>query len=530
MTPKAEVAPKKSESKFERDFKASRRAGVPLLAIETVDPASCIRQIIAFSPKPPVISWDVINGFTSRNDSGEEMLSKVLGGKDNRVVTELSKALRMANDFPGKSVVGPDKEKVGGTTLFIMNAHRHLGSMSKEEAEACQALWNLRDEYKKNIRTVVLLAPSLTLPEELKQDVIILDHPLPTKEELEEIAVRTYKQAGLDEPDKETIAKIAEIDRGLSYFAAEQVDAMSITKNGMDVERLWEKKRKTISQTPGLSIYSGKETFNDVKGVEIVKDFLAKIFKGRNAPTVLVFMDEIEKMFAGIGGDTSGTSQEQHGEFLRWTQDTSTLGLMAIGHPGCSKSYLAKACAGEFDIPMVELNMSALKGSLVGETGNMTRTALKVITAIGKPLILATSNSLGVLPPELRRRFQLGTWFFDLPTSIERKAVWDSYISKYELNANDKKPDDSDWTQAEIKTCCELAWRLDSPLIEAANYIVPIHISTPEKIETLRRHASGRFCSASTKGVYKHEGSGKTGGKFSVEEQEERSIDLKSYN
>ncbi|MGB7590439.1 MAG: hypothetical protein WBO19_04275, partial [Terriglobia bacterium] len=38
----------------------------------------------------------------------------------------------------------------------------------------------------------------------------------------------------------------------------------------------------------------------------------------------------------------------------------------------------------------------------------------------GRMLFIATCNSIASLPPELRRRFTLGTFFFDLPTVDER--------------------------------------------------------------------------------------------------------------
>ena len=37
------------------------------------------------------------------------------------------------------------------------------------------------------------------------------------------------------------------------------------------------------------------------------------------------------------------------------------------------------------------------------------------------------------LPPELRRRFTLGTFFFDLPLREERKAIWDIYFKNWNL-------------------------------------------------------------------------------------------------
>jgi hypothetical protein len=45
----------------------------------------------------------------------------------------------------------------------------------------------------------------------------------------------------------------------------------------------------------------------------------------------------------------------------------------------------------------------------------------------GRSLWIATCNSIASLPPELRRRLALGTFFFDLPASDERQHIWNIY-------------------------------------------------------------------------------------------------------
>jgi len=107
--------------------------------------------------------------------------------------------------------------------------------------------------------------------------------------------------------------------------------------------------------------------------------------------------------------------------------------------------------------------------------------------------------------PRLRRRFTLGTFFFDLPCAEEREAIWKIYREKWELSG--EQPDDEGWTGAEIKECCRKAWRLKLSLTESAAYIVPVSRSAADQIENLRRQASGRFLSASQPGVYAFESS-----------------------
>ena len=67
---------------------------------------------------------------------------------------------------------------------------------------------------------------------------------------------------------------------------------------------------------------------------------------------------------------------------------------------------------------------------------------------------------------------------------------------------NSSRPDDTNWTGAEIKSCCRLASLLDVPLIQAAQNVVPVAMTAGDKIEGLRQWASGRCLSADRTGVY----------------------------
>jgi len=121
--------------------------------------------------------------------------------------------------------------------------------------------------------------------------------------------------------------------------------------------------------------------------------------------------------------------------------------------------------------------------------------------ADGAQLVL--SRLLPLLPGELRRRFTLGTFFFDLPTADERETIWRIYLKKYGVSG--ELPNDEGWTGAEIKECCRKAHRLGITLAQASRYIVPISRSAAEQIKALRQMASGKFISASMPGVYRYE-------------------------
>lgn len=470
-------------------FKSAKRAAVPILAIETFDPQQTIRSIAKVT-QLPLMSWDIIRGLTALNDAAIPIVSQIVQGQDPAIAT--------GNPAEMLSRI----TRVPECIIFMQNAHRFISNES-----VAQGIWNLRDIFKTKGAMLIMLAPAITLPDELKQDVMVISEPLPNKDEIVSIVDSITKDAGME--DVEDRDKVADTLVGLSAFAAEQTLATCIEKVGdaITINRkvLWERKCKTIEQTPGLSIWRGGETFFDIGGCENVKSFLTKILNGKTPPNAIAFMDEIEKMFAGSGTDTSGVSQDQLGSILSFMQDKETMGIIFIGPPGAAKSVIAKAAGNTVNIPTIAFDLGAMKNPFVGKSGELVRSSLKVLEAVsqGKILFMATCNSIAVLPPELRRRFTLGTFFFDLPTASERQLIWPIYKSKYGLRDEQcDVVDDTDWTGAEIKQCCNIAYMLGIKLSEASRYIVPVAKSAFEQIDSLRKQASGKFISAGKPGIY----------------------------
>src|SRR5213593_2405886 len=478
----------RSTEEFRAAVKAARRVGTPLLAVRTADPASAITQACASvngkqSP-PPLLVWDFVGGLQGRNEAGKSAVVKVLG--ENSPGLGPGDALAVAQRIATDAV------------LFFLNPQRVW-----EQPDVVQGIWNLRDVFKAGGQMLVLVTPpGTTLPVELQNDVMVVDEPLPSTDDLSRLVGETFDSAGVPAPDSTTVSKAVDALVGLAAFPAEQVLAMSLSKNGLDLDRLWERKCQAIEQTPGLTVWRGGETFDEIGGCENIKRFLGAVLQGREAPRVIVFVDEIEKAFAGTGTDMSGVKTEMTGTMLSWMQDREADGLIFIGPPGAAKSAVGKAAGSTAGIPTVAFDLSAMQNSLVGGSGERLRAALQVVDAIsmGRSLWIATCNSITTLPPELRRRFTLGTFFFDLPSAEERKAIWDIYLTKWTLTG--ELPDDEGWTGAEIKECGRKAWRLKLSLKESAGYIVPVSRSAADQIETLRRQASGRFLSASQPGVF----------------------------
>ena len=455
------------------------------------------------------MEWDIIRG----------LVPVVIGGKPQdggaSLCAKISPGGPIDTGNPAECLAKLAASERKGVICFWHNAHRFISNEA-----VSQGIWNLRDVFKGSGSTLVLLAPQLTLPPELKQDAVIISEPLPDETALGLIVDSICKDAELPAEKIEDKPRVIDTLRGLSAFAAEQVLAMSISKDGIDSAGLWDRKRKMIEQTPGLSVWTGGETFADLGGLDNLKLFLTRVLTSGKTPVRAIgFIDEIEKGLAGSAGDTSGTSQDQLQVFLKVMQDLNIPGIILLGHPGTGKSAIAKAAGNVAQCPVVAIDTGSMKGSLVGESEARIRAAMDVFKAVSVKARACSSRlatRLPALPPELRRRFTLGTFFVDLPSKAEREMIWPMYVRKYELK-DSAFPDSEDWTGAEIKACCDVAFRTGLSLVESAKFVVPVAKSAPDQVENLRKLANGRFISAGSPGVFTIQtapaGTGRTFGK-----------------
>jgi SpoVK/Ycf46/Vps4 family AAA+-type ATPase len=163
----------------------------------------------------------------------------------------------------------------------------------------------------------------------------------------------------------------------------------------------------------------------------------------------VAMIDEVEKAFAGLNGQgDSGVAARMFGTFLSWLNDH------------------------ESDV-----------------------------------FVVCTANDVSKLPPEFGRseRFD-GVFFLDLPGRKEKDAIWCIYRQMFEIDSRQRLPNDDQFTGAEIKACCRLATLLDVPLVQAAQNVVPVAVTSAESVERLRNWASGRCLDAERPGIYQYAG------------------------
>jgi SpoVK/Ycf46/Vps4 family AAA+-type ATPase len=153
-------------------------------------------------------------------------------------------------------------------------------------------------------------------------------------------------------------------------------------------------------------------------------------------------------------------------------------GMLLAGVPGCGKSLTAKAVAAAWGMPLLRIDLGALKGKYVGESEGNLRKCFATLTtvapcvgwidelekgmagatqgaadggvsmdALGALLsfmqdntagvfIVATANDVTALPPELLRKGRFDQLFsIDLPTETERVAILKVALRQYKREA-----------------------------------------------------------------------------------------------
>lgn len=218
----------------------------------------------------------------------------------------------------------------------------------------------------------------------------------------------------------------------------------------------------------------------------------------------------------------------------------------------CGKSLTAKAIASTWGVPLLRLDLGALKSKFVGESEGNLRRALRTIEAIGRcvvwidevekalqgatggaadggvsadalgailswmqeregeAFVLATANEVDALPPEFLRKGRFDeVWWVDLPDDKERVAILEATIQAAgraplipSLNLTRVAGKTEHFTGAEVAALIPdamyAAFADDArsittdDLIEAAQAVVPLATTAAEKIDRMRKWAEGR--------------------------------------
>ncbi len=497
-----------------------RRAGVPIGVFESFDPAAtvedCSRSLNGQRDETPLFVWDCAGSLRPARDAvtgAESAPAKAwLAMQPDEVKASFGSPM-FAQSLIEHPPIYNDKPGV----VFALNMHAFIAGANGADPGTVQALWNLRDPFKANGCTLILVGCNSKLPPELKNDAPIFEEEIPDEETIGAVIDSTLKDAEIDASRIDRPKVIDGLLGYLSRFGVEQALALSLDSNGVDFDQLWDLKVAALKNAAGLEVTRPTLDFSGMAGNEGMKHLLKLHLNGREKPRAILQLDELEKAAAGsTGGDLSGTSQALMEQFLYWTQAKRVKGFLLVGVPGAGKSLTCEVAAAEANCPLLRASFSTVKGSLVGQSEQQMKTLLASVDAIaqGRVLMLATCNSFESLSPELMARFTLGTVMFDYPTDEEAKSIGAYYTKKYKIKEPwQHKPK---WVGREIESCCERAWLWNIPLDEASKSVVPVCMSNAGKMDALRRSANGRFLSAAYPGVFSTETEQSTGRKMQI--------------
>ncbi len=414
--------------------------------------------------------------------------------------------------------------------VFILkDFHRHM-----DDPIVVRRLRDVGQKFATNRRTVIITAPEITVPAELTTLVEYFDLPLPDRDRLHEII-------------KETFTRLSKTYTLKMQLDAAGVDAMSANLRGLTEEEA----ERAISQALVTRYALCPESVTDV--LEAKKQLLRH-------SGMLEFVEASDNM-AAVGGleNLKHWLGQRRGAWEDSARDFGLeppRGMIILGVQGCGKSLCARAVAGEWKLPLVKFDTSAVYDKFIGETEKRIRKVFQVAEGLA-PCVLwidelekvfagsspdsasadagvssrllasflswmqdrkaavfvaATCNNVTVLPPELIRKGRFDELFFvDLPNQAERKQIFSIQLAKRKRNPADFELDKvaaaaKGYSGAEIDAAVqgglyaaysEKKQLSTQSLLDALKQTVPLSTTRAEEIQTLRNWARTRAVPAS---------------------------------
>ena len=374
------------------------------------------------TPARRVLFWDIVRGWED-NGSGKGSVMAAL-------------------DRIGKTAVEE-------YTIFVLrDLHPVLKyPYTERNAPVVRELRNLTRELKRSKKTIILTSHALELPEELKEEVTVIDFPLPNFQEIDRLishVVAKPEQLQVTGLAREQLVKACQ---GLSRARIGRVLAKALAAkqqiNESDIDGVLEEKQQAIRQTGILEFCNSKESLKNVGGLENLKQWV--------------------KM-----------RQDAFTDAARSYGIPNPKGVLLVGIQGTGKSLSAKTIASEWRLPLLRLDTGRLFGGIVGESESRVRQMIELAEAIApcvlwideidkafgniisggdgdsgtsrrvfgslitwmqektSPVfIVATANNVRILPAELLRKGRFDEIFFlNLPSELERQDIFQVHLQR----------------------------------------------------------------------------------------------------
>jgi hypothetical protein len=416
--------------------------------------------------------------------------------------------------------------------VFILkDFHRHM-----DDPVVVRRLRDVGQKFAANRRTVVITSPEIAVPAELTTLVEYFDLPLPDQDRLHELIHEMFTRLSKTytlklQLDAAGVDAMAANLRGLSEEEAERAISQAlVTRYALcpeSVTDVLDAKKQLLRHSGMLEFVEASDNMSAVGGLENLKHWL---------------------------GQRRGAWEDAAREFGL----EPPRGMIVLGVQGCGKSLCARAVAGEWKLPLVKFDTSAVYDKYIGETEKRIRKVFQVAEGLA-PCVLwidelekvfagsgpdsasadagvssrllasflswmqdrkaavfvaATCNNVTVLPPELIRKGRFDELFFvDLPNQAERKQIFSIQLTRRKRNpvefdlekvATAAKGYSGAEIEAAVQGALYAAYSEKKPLstqflLDALAQTVPLSITRSEEIGELREWARTRAVPASAR-------------------------------
>ncbi len=505
-------------------------SSTPIVVMETAEEMRAVRLVRAAcsSLNLATFEWSIASGLVRCGSEVGELVPE----------TGLS-AMNPSHDQSGAQALYNSKEPAQALSnleamsleaaFVLKDFHRHI-----DDPVVVRRLRDVGQKFSVNRRTIIITAPSITIPAELASLVEFLELPLPDKLRLRQIIDEMTVRVGKTRTLKRTLDSVG-------------LDAMANNLRGLTEEEAERAASQAIVTRCGVT----SETVTDV--------LQAKKEQLRHSG-MLEFIDASENL-AGVGGldNLKRWLAQRRGTWEDAARDFGLeppRGAIILGVQGCGKSMCARAIAGEWKLPLVKFDTAAIYDKYIGETEKRIQKVFRVAEGLAPCVfwidelekvfagsgpdsasvdagvssrilaaflswmqdrkapvfVAATCNNVTVLPPELIRKGRFDELFFvDLPNQAERKQIFAIHLTRRKRNLSEFDLDRvaaaaKGYSGAEIEAAVQTALYAafsnkqtvsTQGLLDALKATVPLSITRSEEIEELRAWARLRAVPAS---------------------------------
>lgn len=410
--------------------------------------------------------------------------------------------------------------------LIINDVHVFL----KDNPPVLRKLKDTAKRIDSGYKTVFMISPVLEIPPEIAHDLVLLDVPLPSVDDVEKLL-------------RQVVSREKTRDSLTASLTEDMVDQCTRAGAGLSSQQIIQAFRKA---------FSGKKAITP-RELDVLFEEKRQIVRKSG----LLELVQLEMNFDDLGG---------FGNFKRWLmlrEDIFTKrareygldfpkGVLLMGISGCGKSLCVKAISAFWNLPLLRLDMgrvydgiegtpeeclrkviktseatapcvlwideieagiaNASQKSLGGSASRILATFLTWMQEKTSPVFIgATANNIELLPPEILRKGRFDELFFvELPDDEERAEIIRIHLSRKQMPLENfdypplvKSTEGFNGAEIEQGVLGALfrAFTLKrdmthNDLFIALESIVPLSVTMKEQIKKLERWAHNRAVKA----------------------------------